>query len=224
MSSAVVWLMTVILAGVLLFLLAGVAGCHKSQSASNERASSGAAGPAGKSASQAGGSGSETGSNAPAGSLLSRLNAIQSGAADKLPPEPLPDWKPIAPNAANVPVPLVANLVVVTAIRQQLGDYESLKTIQSITPTQVSLHYSAAVPQAGGSAPSNGGAGQEPQLRRVDCVRQIDVADLGNAHAYNEKFCGMNSTEHYPGTTAISAPFWQRSNNRPREMFRSAIC
>jgi outer membrane protein OmpA-like peptidoglycan-associated protein len=140
------------------------------------------------------------------------LNAIKNGTADKSAGTPLPDWKPIAANAPNLPVPLVKGLLVETAIAETLGDYESFKTIQNITPTVVSMSYSAAAPEPqmpGAPAPPTGRAAQElkqePKLKHTSCVRQIDVADLAKAHAYNERFCGTAKIEHYPGTTAISA-------------------
>ncbi|MGC2162846.1 MAG: OmpA family protein [Silvibacterium sp.] len=139
------------------------------------------------------------------GSLAARLGAITSGAADKPAGPPLPGWKPIAADVPNLPVPLVKGLLVETAIAQPIGDYESFKAIQNVTPTVVSMGYSAAVPEPrlpGTPAPP---AGQELKLKHTTCVRQIDTADLAKAHAYNEMFCGTGAVEHFPGTTAITA-------------------
>lgn len=203
-----------VLSALLLVGLSVVAGCHKAPSAASERAASGSASASASGASSSssqsasGGSGSQSTPAAPSGSLLSRLNAIQSGATDKpAAAAAFPDWKPVAADAPNVPVPLVKNLVVETAAAEPLADYESFARVQEITPTQVDVNVSADMPEVqilGVPAPSSG-ATQEPKLRHVSCVRQIDVADMNKAHSFRERFCGTGATEHYPGTTAIGA-------------------
>jgi hypothetical protein len=125
-------------------------------------------------------------------SLAARLQALQSGLAGKQAAPPLPDWKPIAENAPNPPIPLVKGLVVETAIAESRGDYESFKTVAEISPTTVSLSYRSAAPDP--STPAAAGAAQEPNLKYVSCTRQIDVSDLAKAHSYNERFCGAGQT------------------------------
>src|SRR5208282_965084 len=82
----------------------------------------------------------------PAGSLADRLNAIQSGQADGTGKPVLPDWKALQSNSSAIPIPLVKGLVVVTAITDPAGDYESIKSIESMGPQGVQMHYSADLP------------------------------------------------------------------------------
>ena len=119
-----------------MFLLLAVGGCKKSSpgsSASSESA------PAGAAAAPAPG-------QAPAGSLADRLKAVQSGQADGTGKPVLPDWKVAQPGAPATAIPLVKGLVVVTAITDPMGDYESIKSIQDVNPQVVQLHYSADKP------------------------------------------------------------------------------
>jgi outer membrane protein OmpA-like peptidoglycan-associated protein len=181
-----------------MFLLVSAGGCKKSGPASPATSESA---PAGTAAAPAPG-------QAPAGSLADRLNAIQSGQADGTGKPVLPDWKAAQPGAAAVAIPLVKGLVVVTAITDPRGDYESIKSIEDMTPKLVQLHYSAdkPTPKMTGLL---GGAEKglaDPKNEFPDKVvgtRLIDPADLANAHSYSELFA--NKTEHYPGSTAIGA-------------------
>src|ERR1700722_7928111 len=82
----------------------------------------------------------------PAGSLADRLNAIQNGQADGTGKPVLPDWKAVQSNSSAIPIPLVKGLVVVTAITDPAGDYESIKSIETVGPQGVQMHYSADLP------------------------------------------------------------------------------
>jgi outer membrane protein OmpA-like peptidoglycan-associated protein len=181
-----------------MFLLLAVGGCKKS--ARGSPASSESA-PAGAAAAPAPG-------QAPAGSLADRLKAVQSGQADGTGKPVLPDWKAAQPGAPATAIPLVKGLVVVTAITDPMGDYESIKSIQDVTPQVVQLHYSADKPTPkmtgllGGA--EKGAADPKNEFpSKVEGTRLIDEADLANAHSYSELF--SNKTEHYPGSTAIGA-------------------
>jgi outer membrane protein OmpA-like peptidoglycan-associated protein len=120
----------------------------------------------------------------------------------------LPDWKAIQPSTSAVAIPLVKGLVVVTAITDPRGDYESIKSIEDVSPKLVQLHYSAdkPTPKMTGLL---GGAEKglaDPKNEFPDKVvgtRLIDQADLANAHSYSELFA--NKVEHNPGSTAIGA-------------------
>jgi outer membrane protein OmpA-like peptidoglycan-associated protein len=181
-----------------MFLLVSVEGCKKSAPVSPAPSESA---PAGAAAAPAPG-------QAPGGSLADRLNAIQSGQADGTGKPVLPDWKAVRPDAAAAAIPLVKGLVVVTAITDPRGDYESIKSIEEVTPKVVQLHYSAdkPTPKMTGLL---GGAEKglaDPKNEFPDKVvgtRLIDPADLANAHSYSELFA--NKVEHNPGSTAIGA-------------------
>jgi outer membrane protein OmpA-like peptidoglycan-associated protein len=144
----------------------------------------------------------------PAGSLADRLNAIQSGQADGTGKPVLPDWKAVQPTTSAIPIPLVKGLVVVTAITDPAGDYESIKSIETVGPQGVQMHYSADLPapkmtgllggaEKGQADPKN----EFPD--KVEGTRVIDQADLANAHSYAELFA--NKAEHFPGSTALGA-------------------
>ncbi len=49
--------------------------------------------------------------------------------------------RPVAQAAAAPKIPLCAGLTIVTAVSQPDGDYESIKTIQSVTDTEVRVKY-----------------------------------------------------------------------------------
>jgi outer membrane protein OmpA-like peptidoglycan-associated protein len=170
------------------------AGCKKSPAPSAASESSPAAAPAQ--------------GQPPAGSLADRLNAIQNGQADGTGKPVLPDWKVVQSNSSAIPIPLVKGLVVVTAITDPAGDYESIKSIETVGPQGVQMHYSADLPapkmtgllggaEKGQADPKN----EFPD--KVDGTRIVDQADLANAHSYAELFA--NKAEHFPGSTAIGA-------------------
>jgi len=178
-------------------LLVPAAGCKKSASPGAASESS----PAATAAAPAPG-------QPPAGSLADRLNAIQSGQADGTGKPVLPDWKAVQPSTSAIPIPLVKGLVVVTAITDPAGDYESIKRIETVAPQGVQMHYSADLPapkmtgllggaEKGQADPKN----EFPD--KVDGTRIIDQADLANGHSYAELFA--NKAEHFPGSTAIGA-------------------
>jgi outer membrane protein OmpA-like peptidoglycan-associated protein len=91
-------------------------------------------------------------------------------------------------------VPLCAGLTIVTAISQQDGDYESIKTIESIDGGIVRLRYSneRSVP---------GRPGFPPNLRTSLTSRAIREVDLRTANRYLQQF--HSTPLEVPGTTAI---------------------
>lgn len=146
---------------------------------------------------------------APQGSLADRLKAVQNGQADGKGPAVLPAWKPVSSGATAPIIPLVTGLKVVTAISASLGDYESIKSIQSVGADVVRLQYSADKPQPKmtGLLGSGEGGTADPKNEfpdQVACLRVVDVADLAKAHGYSELFC-ENKVEHFTGVTSISA-------------------
>jgi outer membrane protein OmpA-like peptidoglycan-associated protein len=101
-------------------------------------------------------------------------------------------------------VPLRPGLTVVTAIAQFGGDYESIKQIQKVGPSGVSLSYRADnVPNpleglqklSGEKAPKASGS--------VSGSRTVRVEDLQSAHDYMQWF-GPSQPDVIPGSTAIS--------------------
>jgi len=119
-------------------------------------------------------------------------------------PLSFPAWAPSSEGESGSQVPVRPGLTVVTAIAQYGGDYESIKRIQQVSASSVSLSYRAdnvANPleglqkATGEQKPKSGGS--------VTASRTVRTQDLQTAHDYMEWF-GSNQPEVMPGTTAIS--------------------
>ena len=95
-------------------------------------------------------------------------------------------------------VPLCAGLTVVTAVASN-GDYESIKTVESMDAKQVRLKYSTESGPPWWSDP-------RPEARKlVSTHRTVLMQDLATAHRYDQIFVGtQHAPETAPGTTAIS--------------------
>ena len=100
--------------------------------------------------------------------------------------------------AAGPPIriPLQPGLTIVTALADREGDYESIKTIEAVTPDAVKLAYSADIPAGPGSA----GA----KARKVSTRRTVRRDDLKTSHEYMQVF-SPSAPETIAGTTAIGA-------------------
>jgi outer membrane protein OmpA-like peptidoglycan-associated protein len=97
-----------------------------------------------------------------------------------------------SPGTAVPPVariPLCPGLTIVTAVSQPEGDYESIKTIESIDKGDVSLRYSAERKIDGA-------------LRKIKVQRATPIADLKTASIYLHHFDPRTSIR-IPGATAI---------------------
>ena len=95
----------------------------------------------------------------------------------------------------TVKIPLCAGLTIVTAVRQQSGDYESIKTIESVTGQEVRLKYST-------ERMASDSLVDEPTFQRTVTHRTIRTEDLVNAQLYQQQFY-EKLPEMIPGTTAI---------------------
>lgn len=91
-------------------------------------------------------------------------------------------------------IPICPGLTVVTAISQPEGDYESIKTVESMNAQTVQLKYSNEQP------PERSGGGL--RIRKFNLARVIRINDLVGAKLY-EQIYGMNIPTEIPGTTAI---------------------
>jgi outer membrane protein OmpA-like peptidoglycan-associated protein len=104
-----------------------------------------------------------------------------------------PSWTPGA-NATTDPAgpaPLKEGMLVVTAVADEQGDYESMKQVTRIEPSGTTLSYHADLPR-------------NSSQKQVDGSRTVLAQDLLSAHDYAEHF-GTDDPPSYPGTTAISA-------------------
>lgn len=97
------------------------------------------------------------------------------------------------PPAAPVTVPLCPGLTIVTAITQPEGDYESIKTIESVDADGVRLKYS--VERVARDMPGH-------PVQKLKVSRVMRVADLKRADRYLQEFSPLTPVE-VPGTTAI---------------------
>jgi outer membrane protein OmpA-like peptidoglycan-associated protein len=116
-------------------------------------------------------------------------------------PSSFAPWKPtstVTTDSAG-PAPLKEGMLVVTAVADMSGDYESFKQITRIADDGVTLSYKSEHPKSGdgGSAPSS--ANQDTSTSRT-----VLTNDLASAHDYAEIF-GSNDPATFPGSTAISA-------------------
>jgi outer membrane protein OmpA-like peptidoglycan-associated protein len=114
-------------------------------------------------------------------SVLTLLGTLSFGALDAI--------------AAAPTIPLCPGLQIVTALSQSNGDYESIKTIQTVSDTEVRLHYSAEVNAA--DMFSDG-----PELKKFEMNRIVLVQDLQSATDYQQAYL-TDSDEKIPGTTSI---------------------
>lgn len=90
---------------------------------------------------------------------------------------------------ANGHVPLCAGLTIVTAVSQPDGDYESIKTVESVSDRDVSLRYSSETKESG-------------NIRKVKVQRRVLLKDLQTSTLYQHHF-NNHAAITVPGTTAI---------------------
>jgi outer membrane protein OmpA-like peptidoglycan-associated protein len=95
--------------------------------------------------------------------------------------------------SARNTVPLCAGLTIVTAINQREGDYESIKTINSVDAGGVHLKYST-------ERVARDLAGHP--LQTLQATRTVHAVDLSRANLYLQEF-GPITPADIPGTTAI---------------------
>ncbi len=92
------------------------------------------------------------------------------------------------------PAPIKQGMLVVTAIADQSGDYESYKQITKIDDRGVTLSYASEHPASDQGQPK----------KETHTNRTVLTQDLQSAHDYHELF-GDTDPPSFPGTTAISA-------------------
>jgi len=93
-------------------------------------------------------------------------------------------------------IPLCPGLTIVTAVAQQDGDYESIKTIESASDTAVRLKYSVE------RTVSDFLLSKAPQLVKSTLFRTVRRTDLQSASLYLQQF-SAELPETVPDTTAI---------------------
>ena len=90
---------------------------------------------------------------------------------------------------------MCAGLTIVTAVSQLNGDYESIKTIESVTDREVRLKYSS-------ERMVQDLMDNEPKLQQNTMHRTVLTKDLASANLYEQQFYDQ-LPDPIPGTTAI---------------------
>jgi outer membrane protein OmpA-like peptidoglycan-associated protein len=98
-------------------------------------------------------------------------------------------------STAATRIPLCVGLTIVTAISEIDGDYESIKTIESVTDQQVRLKYSS-------ERRVQDLMDNEPKLERKTISRTMLTKDLASSNLYEQLF-DEQLPDPIPGTTAI---------------------
>ena len=102
-----------------------------------------------------------------------------------------------APSAVAAHVPICAGLTLVTAINDGGGDYESIKTLESVDAKQIVMRYSTQKMDYGDMLDSH-----PPKLQSYDFRRVILREDIRTSRAYLQEFSPL-LPEAVPGMTAF---------------------
>lgn len=194
------------------------AGCKKSSAASQEGAGSAAPSPSSPVHSAAAGSDSSSpvpagAADTPGGSLASRLNAVESGEADKPQPVKLPGWPHWRAGQTATQVPLRAGLGVTAVdpsrMKNHPGDLPVAAYVEDVSATTLHVHHyedvqadkERTMQQYQSQEPMDGREQKNAEVdhREIDCDVTVDVADLQTTHAMRDYVC-KDKAEHYPGT------------------------
>jgi outer membrane protein OmpA-like peptidoglycan-associated protein len=136
----------------------------------------------------------------PLGTLIG-APAAESGPLQPWPLEPAPnDWRTHPPPD----IPVVAGLTEVVAVQEPQGDYESVGTVASVTPTMVTYVFNVR---------SGSLSGRTSTRAR----RTVTTRDLEGAHGYRMTFSAVDP-ESFQGQTAvgISAAVFRELHNHGR--------
>src|SRR4051812_12349932 len=89
--------------------------------------------------------------------------------------------QPRVPAAPHIPI--CPGLTLVTAVNDGGGDYESIKTLETVDERQITLHYSTQKMDYGDMFDSH-----PPILRSYDFRRFIQRKDITSSRAYLQEF------------------------------------
>src|SRR5207244_11316417 len=112
-------------------------------------------------------------------------------------------------------VPLCPGLTIVTAINSIDGDYESIKTIESVTADRIRIKYSSEYP-------NNDMLDPDPSpVKKLVVHRTVLTRDQQSATMYQQIFTGK-SDEVLPETTAIGLASASLKALKTKEIGRAA--
>lgn len=133
---------------------------------------------------------------------------VSAATGEQAKPEPLPDWKPAPADLVSSPaskVPLRQSLRIVdVGTDKARGDFESIFTVDQVTPQAVHISASQQFPK--GDALSkllNSGPVDSKEARKISCGRTVFTADLQDSAQFDAYFCREGRNEQHPGTTAM---------------------
>jgi outer membrane protein OmpA-like peptidoglycan-associated protein len=107
-----------------------------------------------------------------------------------------PPSQPAAP--AGVPqIPLCAGMTLVTAVNDATGDYESIKTLQSVDDKEIRIHYTTQKVDYGDMFST-----EPPRVRTYESRRTILREDLRTSRSYLQEFASV-IPELVPGMTSL---------------------
>jgi outer membrane protein OmpA-like peptidoglycan-associated protein len=110
----------------------------------------------------------------------------ENGSPEPWPLEPPPaDWR----THASTDIPVVASLTEVVAVQEPHGDYESVGTVESVTPEIVSYLFSVR-------------SGSLDGVTANRARRTVARRDIEDAHGYRMTFASADP-ESFPGQTAV---------------------
>jgi outer membrane protein OmpA-like peptidoglycan-associated protein len=144
------------------------------------------------------------------GSLAARLNAVQSGEADKN-HLVLPNWKPFPANATRIQIPLRAGLGLTGVhpgdAKKHPGDLPNAAYIEDISATQLHVHHYNNPDEDKRRTMSQyqdtSGLANQPQAevdhREPDCDITVDLKDLATSNNLRNYVC-QGKKEYFPGT------------------------
>ncbi len=204
-------------AAILLLGLA-LAGCRKSPSPTATEASGATSLASTPTGAAAGGNDSSSpvpagAADTPSGSLADRLNAVESGTADKPQPVKLPNWPQWPANQTSIQVPLRAGLGITAVdpsrIKDHPGDLPVAAFVEDVSDATLHVHHyedvqadkERTMQQYQTQEPMEGPEQKQAEVdhREVDCDVTVDVEDLETTHAMRDYVC-KDKVEHYPGT------------------------
>ena len=94
-------------------------------------------------------------------------------------------------------IPLCEGMTLVTAVNSGSGDYESIKTVNSVTATEARINYSAEKMDYGDLFSTD-----PPRLKSYVSKRVLQLEDTRTSRTYLQQF-DTNIPESVPGTTAL---------------------
>jgi outer membrane protein OmpA-like peptidoglycan-associated protein len=199
------WLGGVAIVIAVFWLLAGSVGCKKKAPAANTEAAQQSSGSSAPQASDDGRPSDQSaqvnGGKDQAGSLAARLNAVESGDADKPGKAILPVLKPYPVGTTPTNIPLIKGLIIdgVLAPNQKPQDSDHSVSIDAVTPTSV-----VVTRGKDRGAQAGGAVGKDGKKASPGCKITVDKVDLGQTNNYRPFVC-LNKDEHFPGTNPLGA-------------------